>query len=77
VWGRLLPARDSLACGALPIGLAHGVRLTRAVAKGAVISWQDIAAIDNEAALIRRQMEAEFAASWDIRHLRAHDAHQS
>jgi predicted homoserine dehydrogenase-like protein len=24
VWGRLVPARDSLACGGLPIGLAHG-----------------------------------------------------
>src|SRR5262249_55326804 len=27
VWGRLMPARDSLASDALPIGLAHGVKL--------------------------------------------------
>ena len=31
--GRLMPARDSLERGALPIGLAHGVKLTRPVAK--------------------------------------------
>src|SRR5690606_25885331 len=35
VWGRLMPATDSLAAGALPIGLAHGVRLERPVRKGA------------------------------------------
>jgi hypothetical protein len=29
VWGRLLPARESLSQGALPIGLAHGVALRR------------------------------------------------
>jgi len=34
VWGRLMPARDSLASGALPIGLAHEIRLTRPVPKG-------------------------------------------
>ena len=34
VYGKLMPAADSLACGGLPIGLAHGVALKRAVAKG-------------------------------------------
>ena len=32
VWGKLMPAPDSLALGALPMGLAHGVRLIRDVA---------------------------------------------
>jgi predicted homoserine dehydrogenase-like protein len=66
VWGRLMPARDSLASGALPIGLAHGVRLTRAVAKGAVISWRDVIAPEGESALVRREMEARFATEWGV-----------
>ena len=42
VWGRLMPARASLAAGALPIGLAHGVRLLRDVAQGEVVRWSDV-----------------------------------
>lgn len=62
VYGRLMPARDSLACGGLPIGLAHGVKLKRAVARGAVVGWQDVAAVDDQAVRFRREMETEFAA---------------
>jgi predicted homoserine dehydrogenase-like protein len=42
VYGRLLPAQRSLALGALPLGLAHGVRLTRPVAAGQVVRWADV-----------------------------------
>jgi predicted homoserine dehydrogenase-like protein len=63
VWGRLMPAAESLACGALPIGLAHGVTLTRAVAAGDSVGWNDVA-IDAglPAVAVRREMEAAFAA---------------
>ncbi|MEK6591759.1 MAG: Gfo/Idh/MocA family oxidoreductase [Pseudomonadota bacterium] len=61
VWGRLMPARDSLLCQALPIGLAHGIKLKHAVIRGAVVTWQDVVEPDNEAAHFRREMEAEFA----------------
>jgi predicted homoserine dehydrogenase-like protein len=61
VYGRLMPARDSLACGGLPIGLAHGVRLLRAVTRGSAVTWQDIVALESDAARFRREMEAEFA----------------
>lgn len=77
VWGRLLPARDSLACGALPIGLAHGVRLTRAVAKGNVVGWRDVVAPDDEAVRLRREMEAEYAASWGTCDSNVHGMHQA
>jgi len=60
VWGRLMPARDSLALGALPIGLAHGIRLSRRIPKGKLITWQDTAAAETEAARVRREMEALF-----------------
>lgn len=62
VWGRLMPARDSLACSGLPLGLAHGVKLLRSVAKGQIVTWNDVAAIDGEAARVRREMEAAFAS---------------
>ena len=61
VYGRLMPARDSLAVGGLPIGLAHGVRLTRNVTRGGAVTWQDIAASDSDAVRFRREMETEFS----------------
>ena len=33
VWGKLLPAKRSVAIGGLPLGLAHGVKLLRPVAQ--------------------------------------------
>jgi predicted homoserine dehydrogenase-like protein len=60
VWGKLMPAERSLAFGALPIGLAHGVKLTRDVAAGAVVTWADVAIEDSQAVRIRREMESAF-----------------
>ena len=62
VWGKLLPAAASLAQKALPIGLAHGVALTRDVALGEIVSWDDVAVRDNRTISVRRAMEAAFAA---------------
>jgi len=62
VWGKLMPAQTSLRLGALPIGLAHRVRLVRDVAHGAVVRWTDVE-IDagNDTVKARKQMEAMFA----------------
>lgn len=60
VWGKLMPAKDSLALGALPIGLAHGIKLTRAVAARKPLTWADVAAEDSEAMCVRHEMEAVF-----------------
>ncbi len=58
VWGKLLPASKSLALGALPLGLAHGIRLTRPVAQGQVLTWSDVAPDTASAAYgLRREME--------------------
>ena len=58
VWGKLVPARRSLALGAVPIGLAHGIKLTRDVAAGAIVTGADVAFDAGHAALqVRRQME--------------------
>ncbi len=62
VWGRLMPAADSLAAGALPIGLAQGVALTRDVAAGAVVTRADVALDESaEAVKLRTEMERAFA----------------
>ena len=61
VWGKLVPAERSLAEGALPIGLAHRVKLMRDVAAGAVVRWADVEVPDSEAVRVRRDMERRFA----------------
>lgn len=62
VWGRLMPAADSLARGGLPIGLARGLRLTGDVPEGAVLRWSDVAIDETEDAVrIRREMERRLA----------------
>jgi predicted homoserine dehydrogenase-like protein len=63
VWGRLLPAARSLALGALPIGLAHGVALARDVPAGQMLTWADVEATDGEAVGVRREMERRIAPS--------------
>jgi len=67
VWGRLMPARDSLACGALPIGLAHGARLARAIHKGRILTWSDVVVTGGEIVHFRREMDSLYAAEWGLR----------
>src|ERR1700745_649792 len=42
VWGNLMPSAASLKAGALPIGLAHRVKLKNDVAHGAVVRRNDV-----------------------------------
>src|ERR1700738_4309316 len=64
VWGGLMPAVASLKAGALPIGLAHRVKLKHDIAHGAVVRWSDVE-IDagDETVKPRRAMEAKFGAA--------------
>jgi predicted homoserine dehydrogenase-like protein len=62
VYGTLLPAGDSRAIGGLPLGLAHGVRLTRSIAAHARVTWDDVAHDPaSPAVAFRREMERIFA----------------
>ncbi|MHB1134688.1 MAG: NAD(P)H-dependent oxidoreductase [Chloroflexota bacterium] len=62
VWGKLMPARQALAGGGLPIGLAHGVKLRHALAAGQQIRWSDVLYDENDAVVrLRREMEREMA----------------
>lgn len=61
VYGRLAPAEHSLSIGALPIGLAHGVTVTRDVAKDQPVLWSDVSADESlQAVQVRRALEDEF-----------------
>lgn len=42
VWGKCIPAARSLALGAVPIGLAHGVALARDLPEGALVTEADL-----------------------------------
>jgi predicted homoserine dehydrogenase-like protein len=61
VYGRLMPARDSLKVGGLPLGLAHGVKLKQAVKAGQPVRWSDVTIDAKDPAVkFRREMEASF-----------------
>jgi predicted homoserine dehydrogenase-like protein len=58
VYAKLIPANRSLKLGALPIGLAHHVTLTRDVAAGEILTAKDVALDETtQAARVRREME--------------------
>jgi predicted homoserine dehydrogenase-like protein len=63
VFGKLVPAARSLREGALPIGLAHGVKLLRGVAAGGIVRAADVVLDESALAVrVRRQMENETAS---------------
>jgi predicted homoserine dehydrogenase-like protein len=67
VYGKLMTAADSMAISGLPIGLAHGIVLKRAVNKDQGLGWDDVEYSDGAQAIaVRKEMEAifkkEFAA---------------
>jgi predicted homoserine dehydrogenase-like protein len=62
VWGRLMPAPDSQAAGALPIGLAHGVTLQHDVPQGTVVPRSAVQLDPHDGAVAARaEMEQAFA----------------
>ncbi|HEX6978773.1 MAG TPA: Gfo/Idh/MocA family oxidoreductase [Alphaproteobacteria bacterium] len=69
VYGRLMPAADSLALGGLPLGLAHKVKLVNPIKAGQPVRWADVQIDDGlEAVRIRREMETVFRAEIGARH---------
>ena len=61
VYGKLVPAARSRAEGALPIGLAHGVKLRRDVPAGGIVREQDVTLDEGAPAVrVRREMVEAF-----------------
>jgi predicted homoserine dehydrogenase-like protein len=63
VYGKIAPADESVAMGALPLGLAHGCTLKRSIAAHETVRWEDVqfAAqndVQQRAIAFRREMEA-------------------
>jgi len=51
-----------MAQGGLPLGLAHGIRVVRPVARGQSLCWDDVAVdTGTRAYALRRELEAAFA----------------
>ncbi|MBN9022135.1 MAG: flagellar biosynthesis protein FlgA [Rhizobiales bacterium] len=60
VYGKLIPTERSLAESALPIGLAHGVKLNRDIPAGGIVTQADVSLDTSVPAVqLRREMEAE------------------
>jgi predicted homoserine dehydrogenase-like protein len=61
VVGRLMSAKDSLDIGALPLGLAHKIKVINPVKAGQPLRWADVQVDDTlDAVRVRRDMEAMF-----------------
>jgi predicted homoserine dehydrogenase-like protein len=62
VWGRQMPAADSMRIGGLPLGLAQNVKLKRDAPAGTPLRWSDVEIDEGQLAVrMRREMEATFA----------------
>ncbi len=61
VVGQLAPAKKSLGLNALPLGLAHGLKLKSSIKAGYPVTWADVEFDEGAAAVdIRRAMESEY-----------------
>jgi predicted homoserine dehydrogenase-like protein len=61
VYGKLMPAVDSMAQGGLPLGLAHGIKLKNPIPAGQSVRWADVEFDERDDAVrFRREMEQTF-----------------
>jgi predicted homoserine dehydrogenase-like protein len=61
IFDRKGPAQRGLELDALPIGLAHNVRMKRAVRKDTIVSFNDVEmTYDLDVVSLRREMENQF-----------------
>ena len=63
VYAKLIPAARSLKLGALPIGLAHHVKLVRNVAAGEFVTAADVALDENSQAVRIRRRDGKTGAA--------------
>lgn len=72
VFGKVVPAEKSLAIGAVPIGLAHGMTLRNAVPANQAVRWSDVTHDPGTQAIgFRLEMEALFRKEKAIAQLTA------
>lgn len=62
VYGKLFPAKKSLAIGGLPLGLAHNLKVVRPVAMDQPLTWNDVAVDPGVPAYqLRKEMERNYS----------------
>jgi predicted homoserine dehydrogenase-like protein len=65
VYGKLMPAAISMEIDGLPIGLAHGIVVKRAVIQGQLLSCNHFEYSEtSQAVAVRKEMEAVFKAEF-------------
>lgn len=57
VWGKLVSARKSVADNALPVAMAHHIKLVRDVPHGAIVTWDDVEADETHAQALELRRE--------------------
>lgn len=68
VYGKLMPAPDSMKIEGLPIGLAHGLVLKTDVKQGQGLSWNHVEYTEKQQAVaVRREMEAVFRKEFEAK----------
>jgi predicted homoserine dehydrogenase-like protein len=66
VWANAIPATRSLDIKALPIGLAHNVKLKRPIKKDQIVSFDDVELVsDLDVVKLRQDMENQFRPQKD------------
>lgn len=66
VWANAIPATRSLDLKALPIGLAHNVKLKRPIKKDQIVSFDDVEIVnDLDVVTLRQDMEERFRPGQD------------
>ena len=61
VYGKVMPAVESLHLGGLPLGLAHKMRLRGPIGAGQPVRWADVEIDERQPAVVfRREMEKTF-----------------
>ena len=62
VYGKLMPAHSSKARNALPIGLAHHLKIKRPIGVDQILTWDDVEFDAKDPAIaFRKEMEATFS----------------
>ena len=66
VWGKLIPAKDSLLNETLPIGLAHGIKLNKDLKEDQILTWKDVDYYSDDPTIAyRKSMEKNFRSLLD------------
>jgi len=65
VYGKVMPAEESMRIGGLPLGLAHKVKLVNAIAAGQQVRWDDVEIDESQSAVAFRRLMERATATFE------------